>query len=231
LRPEDVEPAWHGAVPSGGRGRVLVEMVVDFDHEITILTVRDRDGALTFCEPIGHRQVDGSGDVVLEAWQPQWVSPIATDSAHSIAARVVNALGGSGVYGVELLVHDDEVYFSDVTGYPPGTGLVTLRSQRLSMFDLHARATLGLPVDTIMVSPAAAEVVYADVESEGADREPGGRLIAALSVPESDVRIFSPARGYPRRRRIGLALATGPDVATARDRIRQMSGALHRWWR
>jgi phosphoribosylglycinamide formyltransferase 2 len=229
LRPEDVEPAWQRA----GAGRVLVETVVEIDHEITVLTVRGADGVLTFCEAIGHRQVDSGpaaeSDTVLEAWQPQQMSQIAVDAARSIAARVVNALGGQGVFGVELLVRGDEVYFSDVTARPPDTGLVTLRSQRLSMFDLHARATLGLPVDSIMVSPAAAEVVYAGAAPGDSGDTPADILVAVLGVPESDVRVFSRPAGHPARRAVGVALATGPDVTTARDRVRQMSGILRRW--
>ena len=218
LRTEDIEPAWRRAVPGSGPGRVLVETVVEIDHEITLLTVRG-DHELTFCEAIGHRLVNSGPDGVLEAWQPQPMSQIAVDSARSIAARVVNALGGRGVFGVELLVRGDEVYFSDVTVGPVDPGLVTLRSQRLSMFDLHARATLGLPVDAIMVSPAAAEVVYA----EPGDRDRGeGALATALRVPESDIRIFA---------RTGVVLATAPEVTTARDRVRQMSAALRSWWR
>jgi phosphoribosylglycinamide formyltransferase 2 len=233
LRSEDVEPAWQRAGAAGGPGRVLVETVVEIDHELTILTVRGADGVLTFCEAIGHRQVDSGPaaeyDTVLEVWQPQQMSQIAVDAARSIAARVVNALGGQGVFGVELLVRGDEVYFSDVTARPPDTGLVTLRSQRLSMFDLHARATLGLPVDSIMVSPAAAEVVYAGAAAGDAGDAPAGVLVAALGVPESDVRVFPRSAGH-QRGPVGVAIATGPDVTTARDRVRQMSGALRQWW-
>ena len=231
LRPDDIEPAWQRARTTGGPDRVLVETVVEIDHEITVLTVRGADGVLTFCEAIGHRQVasgpTAESDTVLEAWQPQLMSQIAVDAARSIAARVVNALGGRGVFGVELLVRGDEVYFSDVTARPPDTGLVTLRSQRLSMFDLHARATLGLPVDSIMVSPAAAEVVYGGAEAGDSANSWADILAAALSVPESDVRVFPrPAARGP----VGVALATGPDVTAARDRVRQMSGALGKWW-
>ena len=135
----------------------MVETVVEVDDEVTVLTVRSIGprARRSFCEPIGHRQADGGP---LETWQPQQMSPAALDAARSIAARIVNSLGGRGVFGVELLVRGDEVYFSDVRPRPHDTGLVTLRSQRLSQFDLHARAILGLPVDTIMISPAAAEV-------------------------------------------------------------------------
>ncbi len=147
LRVDDVEPAWQRAVAAGRipHNRVLAETVVEVDFEITLMTVRTTGPtgpALHFCEPIGHRQADGD---VLEAWQPQQMSPAALDAAKSIAARIVNALGGRGVFGVELLVRGDEVYFADVRTRPHDSGLVTLRSQRLSEFELHARAILGLP--------------------------------------------------------------------------------------
>ena len=168
LRVDDIEPAWHRAVAAGRiPNRVMAETVVDVDLEVTLLTVRTigpTGPAVHFCEPIGHRQADGD---VLESWQPQQMSPAALDAAKSIAARIVNSLGGRGVFGVELLVRGDEVYFDNVRPRPYDSGLVTLRSQRLSQFELHARAILGLSVDTIMISPAAAEVSYAGAESTG----------------------------------------------------------------
>jgi phosphoribosylglycinamide formyltransferase 2 len=165
------------------------------------------------------------------------------DAARSIAARVVNALGGRGVYGVELLVRGDEVYFADVSARPYDSGLVTLRSQRLSEFELHARAILGLPIDTIMVSPGAAEVVYAvrenrengespesiDTQDERRTERAAQALADALAVPESDVRIFAYRKSYPPRR-LGVALATAADVTTARDRVRQVAAALRKLW-
>ncbi|BBY98865.1 formate-dependent phosphoribosylglycinamide formyltransferase [Mycolicibacterium fallax] len=230
LRAEDVEPAWRRAVSVAGRishPRVLAETVVEIDHELTLLTLGSADG-LVFCEPIGHCQVEGfAGQTVLESWQPQRMSRVALETAHSIAARIVNALGGRGLFGVELLVAGDEVYFSDVNAWPTDAGLVTLRSQRLSVFDLHARAVLGLPLDTIMISPAAAELTYGD----GAVPGPGpAELATALRVPESDVRVFGGPSRVPRRR-LGLALATAADVTTARDRVRRATTALHTSWR
>ena len=136
----------------------MAETLVEVDDEVTLLTVRttgQAGPAVHFCEPIGHRE---HRDGPLEAWQPQPMPPAALDAARSIAARIVNSLGGRGVFSVELLVRGDEVYFSTVHVRPGDTGLVTLRSQRLSQFELHARAILGLPLDTIMISPAAAEV-------------------------------------------------------------------------
>ena len=234
LRVDDVEAAWHRAVSAGRvpHNRVLAETVVEVDFEITLITVRTTGPtgpALHFCEPIGHRS---DGDV-LEAWQPQPLSAPALDAAKSIAARIVNALGGRGVFGVELLVRGDEVYFSDVRMRPHDSGLVTLRSQRLSEFELHARAILGLHVDTIMISPGAAEVTYAGGESAPVDIAPenvNAVLGDALAVAESDARLFNRPDETEPRRRLGLALATAPDVTTARDRVRRVTGVLRKLW-
>ena len=236
LRTDDIEPAWQRAISAGGRvthNRVLAETVVEVDYEVTLLTVRGSGPlgpVLDFCEPIGHRQVDGD---MLQSWQPQRMSDAALDAAKSVAARIVNALGGRGVFGVELLVRGDEVYFSDVTVRPYDSGLVTLRTQRLSEFELHARAILGLPVDTIMISPGAAEVSYAGTGSADGQADsrpdPAAVLAEVLAVPESDVRVFGRHEGSSRRR-LGLALATAPDVMSARDRVRQASSALRKLW-
>jgi phosphoribosylglycinamide formyltransferase 2 len=240
LRPDDVEPAWERAVSVAGtitHNRVMVETVVEIDFEVTLLTVRTKEpkGGLHFCEPIGHRRVEGfAGELVLESWQPQQMTEAAVDAAKSIAARIVNALGGRGVFGVELLVRGDEVYFSDISGHPHDSGLVTLRSQRLSEFELHARAILGLPVDTIMISPGAAEVVFGSADGADGEQDLTAALSAALHVAESDVRLFpvhtAPAAFSNPRRRLGLALATAPDVIRARDRVRQASTALRKVW-
>jgi phosphoribosylglycinamide formyltransferase 2 len=233
LRAEDVEPAWHRAVAAGRipHNRVMAETVVDVDFEVTLLTVRTTGPAgpaVYFCEPIGHHRAEG-GDV-LESWQPQQMSPAALDAAKSIAARIVNSLGGRGVFGVELLVRGDEVYFADVRPRPYDSGLVTLRSQRLSQFELHARAILGLAVDTIMISPAAAEVSYAGAEST-AVKDVDLRLVGeALAVAESDVRLFDRPDETDGRRRLGVALATAPDPIVARDRARRVSAALRKLW-
>jgi phosphoribosylglycinamide formyltransferase 2 len=233
LRAEDIAAAWERC--AGPRQRVLAETVVEIDYEITLITVRGAGTDLQFSEPIGHRQVDGSGETVLEAWQPHRLSGIALDAARSIAARITTALGGRGVFAVELLVRGDEVYFSDVSTRPPDAGLVTLRSQRLSVFDLYARVALGLPTDTIMISPAAAEVRYVQADGPTAPI-PTATLIDALQVPESDLRIFlqhndSGGRDDSRgRRRAALLLATGADITTARDRVNQVSRALRKGW-
>jgi phosphoribosylglycinamide formyltransferase 2 len=204
--PDDIELAWHlavGQVPQ----RVLAETVVDIEFEVSLLAVRT-DGptgpVLEFCKPIGHRGAAGG----LESWQPQQLSPAATDAAKSVAARIVKALGGRGVFSVELMINRDEVYFADVTACPHPSAWVTLRSQRLSAFELQARAILGLPVDTMMVSPGAARILGPGVGVPSADE-----LTAALGVPESDVR--GP-----------VALATAPDVATALRRAREVATAL-----
>lgn len=233
LRPDDVEPAWQRAVAAGriATNRVMAESVVEVDFEVTLLTIRTigpTGPAVHFCEPIGHRA--GAGDV-LESWQPQQLSPAALDAAKSIGARIVNSLGGRGVFGVELLVKGDEVYFDNVRPRPHDTGLVTLRSQRLSQFELHARAILGLPVDTIMISPAAAEVTYAGTEATPTDVADSQAVLAdALAVAESDVRLFNRPDESEARRRLAVTLATAPDPIVARDRARRVTAALRRLW-
>lgn len=210
-RREDIEPAWHRAVGGQPGARVLAETVVEVEFYVTLLAGCSDGPAgpvIEFCSPIGHR---GSGGQVLESWQPQKMSAAATDAAKSIAARIVKALGGRGVFGVELMINGDEVYFADVTSRPSDSAWVTLRSQRLSAFELQARTVLGLPVDTMMVSPAAARV------ADPADRCDRAALVGALSVPESDLRVFG--RGF-------RALATAPEVTAARDRARQAAGRL-----
>ncbi|MDG4663326.1 formate-dependent phosphoribosylglycinamide formyltransferase [Mycobacterium sp. 236(2023)] len=221
LRAEDVEPAWRSAVAGGKLSlqRVIAETVVEVDVEVTLLTVRTTGPAgptVSFCEPIGHHQTSGEA---LESWQPQQLSPAALDSAKSIAARIVNSLGGRGVFAVELLVRGDEVYFSDVRPRMQDSGMVTLRSQRLSQFELHARAILGLPVDTIMISPGAVEIAYAGDD----DTAPGDLravLAEALAVAESDVRLLPGGDT--------VATATAPDPIVARDRARRVASALRR---
>ncbi|OCB53150.1 phosphoribosylglycinamide formyltransferase 2 [Mycobacterium vulneris] len=232
LRPDDIEPAWQRATTAGhiAHNRVLAESVVEVEYEITMLTVRTAGPSgpgVQFCEPIGHRQV---GTDVLEAWQPQPLSPAALDAAKSISARIVNSLGGRGVFGVELLVQGDDVYFSDVRIRPHDSGLVTLRSQRLSEFEMHARAILGLAVDTIMISPAAAEVSYGGADAVETSADISAVLAEALATSESDVRLFGgPAESEPPRR-LGVALATAPDVIIARDRARRVGSALRKLW-
>ena len=235
LLPADVETAWQRAVSAGGRlahNRVLAETLVEIDFHVTLLTVRSvgpTGPTIEFCAPIGHGEAIGD---VQESWQPQDMSVAALDTATSIAARIVKALGGRGVFGVELMVRGDEVYFSDVTARPFESGLVTLRTQRLSEFELQARAILGLPTDAVMISPGAAEVIYAGHDGSGPtvhSSKAVGVLADALRVPESDARVFG--RHEPEGRRpLGVAVVTASDVSTARTRAREVSAALRRLW-
>ncbi|MCV7065506.1 ATP-grasp domain-containing protein, partial [Mycolicibacterium farcinogenes] len=158
------------------------------------------------------------------------LSPAALDAAKSISARIVNSLGGRGVFGVELLVQGEDVYFSDVRIRPHDSGLVTLRSQRLSEFEMHARAILGLSVDTIMISPAAAEVTYGGADAGEPSTEVRAVLAEALATSESDVRLFGRLGEAEAPRRLGVALATAPDVIIARDRARRVGTALRKLW-
>lgn len=223
---EDVDAAWDHAL-SGARvsnARVIVEGFVDFDYEITLLTVRSIDPATGepatwFCEPIGHRQQNGD---YVESWQPMPMSQIALDNARSVAARVTGALGGRGIFGVELFVRGDDVWFSEVSPRPHDTGLVTMGSQRFSEFELHARAILGLPVDVTLTSPGASAVVYGGVESEAPSY---AGLAQALAVPEADVRIFGKPVAHEHRR-MGVAVATAEGVDEARDRARAAAAAI-----
>ena len=232
LLPGDLEPAWQRAVSAGGRlaqRRVLAETLVEIDFHVTLLTVRSEGPTgptLDFCAPIGHGEAIGD---VQESWQPQDLSPAALDAAKSIAARVVKALGGRGLFGVELMVRGDEVYFSDVTARPFESGLVTVRTQRLSEFELQARAILGLPVDTVMISPGAAEVIYAGTDGSVQRRSRSGALGDALRVTESDVLVFTRDESEARRP-LGAAVVTSADVTTARSRARDASAALRRLW-
>jgi len=206
-----IGPAWDYAQGGGrsGAGRVIVEGFVPFDYEITLLTVRHRNGT-SFCEPIGHRQEDGD---YRESWQPQPMRPDALARAREIAGRVTEALGGRGIFGVELFVRGDEVIFSEVSPRPHDTGLVTLISQDLSEFALHARAILGLPIPEIrQLGPAASVALLVEGDS---DRPRFGNLAAALAEPGTDLRLF----GKPEvrgRRRMGVALARGQDIAEAK---------------
>lgn len=221
--PDEVDRAWDHAV-AGGRvqgGRVIVEGFIDFDYEITLLTVRAVDpntGRLGtyFCAPIGHRQQQGD---YVESWQPQPMSETALGGATSVAARIAAALGdgrlgGRGIFGVEMFVKDDDVYFSEVSPRPHDTGLVTLGTQRLSEFDMHARAILGLPVDVTLASPGASAVIYGGLDEPAIAFE---NVAAALAVPETDIRLFGKPESFARRR-MGVVIATADDIQTARAR-------------
>ena len=213
--PADVQKAWDYAM-AGGRvshGRVIVEGFVDFDYEITLLTVRavgnDGNVQTQFCEPIGHLQVHGD---YVESWQPQPMSSVALKRAKAIAQAVTDNLGGQGVFGVELFVKGEQVWFSEVSPRPHDTGLVTLCTQHQSEFELHARAILGLPVDTSLRNPGASAVIYGGVEAAGIVFD---GVEEALRVPGTDLRLFGKPESFAKRR-MGVALARAGDVETAR---------------
>ena len=219
--PEDIQAAWNYAQKGGraGKGKVIVEGFVDFDYEITQLTVR-HVGGTSFCEPIGHIQVDGD---YRESWQPQPMSEIARERARECAKAVTDALGGRGIFGVELFVKGDEIIFSEVSPRPHDTGMVTMISQDLSQFALHARAILGLPIPEILLhGPSASAVLL--VEGESTSISYSG-LENALAEPDTQIRIF----GKPNvvgKRRMGVALARGTDVEKAREKARNAIAAI-----
>lgn len=222
---EEVDAAW-GYAESAGRvrhGRVIVEEWIPFEYEITLLTVRSRgrDGsaATSFCEPVGHVQVKGD---YVESWQPQPMAPAALERSREIARAVTGALGGRGVFGVELFVRGEEVWFSEVSPRPHDTGLVTMATQAQSEFELHARAILGLPVSTELRSAGASAVIYGGIDAEGIAFE---GLDEALAVPRTAVRLFGKPAAFPRRR-MGVAVAWGPEVADARERAKRCAGLV-----
>jgi phosphoribosylglycinamide formyltransferase 2 len=201
---------------------VIVEGRVDFDFEITQLTVRSLSGGkvvTSFCEPIGHRQVKGD---YVESWQPQAMSPAALKAARDMAAKVTEALGGRGLFGVELFVKGDDVWFSEVSPRPHDTGLVTLATQYQSEFAIHARAILGLPVDVGLREPGASAVIYGGLEAQGVAFE---GVAEALAVRGADLRLFGKPESFERRR-MGVALARGADVAEARARATEAAGKV-----
>lgn len=217
----DVEAAWEYAQTGGraGKGRVIVEGFVDFDYEITLLTVKHRDG-ISFCDPIGHRQEDGD---YRESWQPQAMSEQALARSREIAEAVASNLGGYGVYGVELFVKGDEVWFSEVSPRPHDTGLVTLVSQDLSEFALHARAILGLPVPAIrQLGASASAVILPEGESTDVSYY---ELQEALAVPDTQLRLFGKPELHGRRR-MGVALAKGETIEQAREAARRSAAAV-----
>lgn len=213
----DIEAAWHYAQEGGraGQGRVIVEGFVDFDYEITLLTVRHIDGT-SFCEPIGHVQQDGD---YQQSWQPQQMSALALERSKAMAEKVTAALGGRGLFGVELFIKGDEVYFSEVSPRPHDTGMVTLISQDLSEFALHARAILGLPIPTIHFNgPSASSVILVEGESTQLQFN---NLAQALAEPLTDIRLF----GKPEvsgKRRMGVALARSDSAESAVEKAKQV---------
>lgn len=223
--PADVEKAWDYAM-AGSRvtnNRVIVEGFVDFDYEITQLTVRAPGDSgeieTSFCAPIGHRQANGD---YVESWQPHPMSDEALRSAQRIARSVTENLGGQGIFGVELFVKGDQVYFSEVSPRPHDTGMVTMITQWQNEFELHARAILGLPVDTSLKTPGASAVIYGGVDAEGVVFD---GLEAALAVPRTDLRLFGKPESFVTRR-MGVALAYDPDVETARRNAAEAAGRV-----
>ncbi len=221
----EVKTAWDYAATGGrvNQGVVIVEGQIDFDYEITLLTVRAKnaDGVVEthFCEPIGHLQEKGD---YVESWQPQQMQSKALDEAKRIAKAVTDSLGGLGLFGVELFVKDEKVWFSEVSPRPHDTGMVTMASQRFSEFDLHARAILGLPVDVSLRDAGASAVIYGGVESTNLVFT---GLESAMSVASSDVRLFGKPESFVRRR-MGVALAIGNSVEEARERAKRSASLV-----
>ena len=215
-----VARAWEYALSAGRvrQPRVIVEGEVRFDFEITLLTVRHAAGT-SFCEPIGHVQVDGD---YVESWQPQPMSVLALERARAIARQVTDALGGHGIFGVELFVRGDDVWFSEVSPRPHDTGLVTLVTQHLSEFALHARSILGLPVDASLRTAGASAVIYGGLEARGIAFE---GVEQALAVPGAELRLFGKPEAFLKRR-MGVALARATDVDTARALARRAAAAV-----
>ena len=223
---EEVDAAWDYAMQGGrvNQGKVIIESQINFDYEITLLTVRAKNpetGEIEthFCDPIGHRQ--DAGDYV-ESWQPQPMSETALIEAKRIADKVTTALGGCGVFGVELFIKADQVWFSEVSPRPHDTGLVTLASQFQSEFELHARAILGLPVNTTRHSTAASAVIYAGQDGENLNFT---NLAQALAHPDTDLRLFGKPEGFVKRR-MGVATARAESVESARQLAKAAADAV-----
>lgn len=226
----DIKTAWDYA-KSGGRvdrGRVIVEEMIQFDYEITLLTVRafnEPDGngkseiETYFCEPIGHIQVDGD---YVESWQPQPMSEVAKQKSQNIAKAVTSNLGGRGLFGVELFIKGDDVWFSEVSPRPHDTGMATMATQYQNEFELHARAILGLPVSTALREPGASAVIYGAMDEKGIAFE---GIEKALAIPQTDIRLFGKPEAF-KKRRMGVALAYGNDVDDARKRAKEAASKI-----
>ncbi|MGE0115780.1 MAG: formate-dependent phosphoribosylglycinamide formyltransferase [Steroidobacteraceae bacterium] len=223
--PADVAKAWDYAMAGGrvGHGRIIVEGFIDFDYEITQLTMRavGSNGEIEtqFCDPIGHVQV--SGDYV-ESWQPHPMHPTALQRARDIARAVTDNLGGQGIFGVELFVKGEQVWFSEVSPRPHDTGMVTMITQWQNEFELHARAILGLPVNTALKSPGASAVIYGGVDAKALEFT---GVADALRVPNTDIRLFGKPESFVKRR-MGVALAFDADVDVARKRAKEAAGKV-----
>lgn len=222
---DDITGCWEYA-SSGSRvdqGRVIVEQMINFDFEITLLTVRSTGSSgvieTSFCEPVGHRQEKGD---YVESWQPQPMSGTALDKAKDIAQQVTGNLGGQGIFGVELFIRGDDVYFSEVSPRPHDTGMVTMVTQWQNEFELHARAILGLPVDTSLRSPGASAVVYGQHDATGIAFED---IDKALQIPRSELRLFGKPEAFTRRR-MGVALTYGEDINECRERAKMVASQV-----
>ena len=221
----EIESAWNYAA-SGGRvdqGIVIAESLIDFDYEITLLTVRSKDSkgntCTKFCDPIGHLQENGD---YIESFQPQPMSAKALEKSKNIAKLITDALGGLGIFGVELFVKKDDVWFSEVSPRPHDTGMVTMASQTQSEFELHAKAILGLPVDTSLLRPGASKVIYGDHDAdeiyfEGVDQ--------ALQIPGIDIRLFGKPKSF-KKRRMGVILASSDTLKVAIDNAKKASSKI-----
>ncbi|WP_075258309.1 formate-dependent phosphoribosylglycinamide formyltransferase [Herbaspirillum camelliae] len=223
--PDEIETAWNYAA-AGGRvdaGRVIVEGFIDFDYEITLLTVRslneNGDTITSFCDPIGHVQVKGD---YVESWQPHPMPGAALEKARDIARKVTENLGGLGLFGVELFVKGDMVWFSEVSPRPHDTGMVTMVSQVQSEFELHAKAILGLPVNTALRAPGASAVIYGQHEARGIAFD---GVAEALRIPGAEIRLFGKPESFARRR-MGVALASADNIETARIRAKQAAAKV-----
>lgn len=221
----DIQVAWDYAL-SGARvatTRIIVEQMIDFDYEITLLTVRslDADGKTitSFCEPIGHIQQHGD---YVESWQPQQMSTSALDKAKHIAKTVTDNLGGRGLFGVELFIKGDEVYFSEVSPRPHDTGMVTMITQNQNEFELHARAILGLPVSTTLRSAGASAVIYGGMDKKSILFE---NIEKALAIPQTDLRLFGKPEAFTRRR-MGVVLSYSDTTDSARDNAKKAAGLV-----
>lgn len=221
----ELQQAWDYS-QTGGRVKqqmVIIEEFLQFDYEITLLTVRSNntegETVTSYCAPIGHRQAEGD---YVESWQPMPMSEVALRRAQEIAHKITTALGGRGLFGVELFVQGDTVYFSEVSPRPHDTGMVTMATQRLNEFELHARAILGLPVDCELASPGASAVIYG-IDAAGPVSFTG--LEQALALPQVDVRLFGKPVSYARRR-LGVAIAAAADVDQARELAQQAAQAV-----
>jgi len=222
---DDIQTAWDTS-QSGGRvkqSRIIIEEMIEFDYEITLLTVRalnnNGDIETSFCEPIGHIQQHGD---YVESWQPQAMNQATLKKAQDIAAAVTGNLGGRGLFGVELFIQDDQVFFSEVSPRPHDTGMVTMTTQVQNEFELHARAVLGLPVSTALRTPGASAVIYGKMDEQGIAFDD---IEKALSLPQTDLRLFGKPEAFTRRR-MGVALSYAADTDSAREQAKQCANLV-----